>query len=350
MRIFKLLAVTTATIIGLAAAGFAQTVTYASAQVNDSNSNSIAVNQAGNDIHTDFTGLTKTISKTYPANSNDKLLIENIFGKITVNTWNKSEFKVDVEIKISASDPVAQQQRFDRLTIENSKQGNDVSFKTNLGTGGPSNGTNTVEVNYTIYMPLKNALTIKNEFGIIVLPDMPGKLDIMSMFGGLIAKSLSNPENVIQIHNGNITSTIEYLKATDLNVELSNLDLNNADQLHASISFGKTRIGHITSSARISVSHGSSFEVEGIDKNVRLLNIEASFTNIKLKFNGDFNGEYDVNATNGNFNYSKSNSRGPAPASRAGWNNSHSYSGPIGKGDRDRIVNINASFGNVTFD
>jgi len=344
LKIFNRIAGIAVLLAAINTAGFSKQVSYADNQSNAVADNNLKTEGSKPD---NFDGLSKTVSKSYPADASDVLIIKNMFGTVTVNTWDKSEFKVDVQIKVTSPDEATEKRYLDNIIIKNNKTGNEVYFETVIE---PTEGKNKMNIDYTIYMPSKNALSIKNEFGVITLPDMQGKMDIMSMFGGLTAKSLPNPDNIIHIQNGSIISTIEYLKATDLNVEFSKLELNNADQLHANINFGNTTIRHITTSARISVSHGSSFEMEGIDKNVRSLNIHSSFTNIKLTFNDDFNGEYDVNAINGNFKYSKSNSRGPAPESRSGWNNSHSYAGPIGKGDPDRLVNVNSSFGNVVFD
>ena len=42
----------------------------------------------------------KTYSKVYPAASNDELKIENSFGEVSVNTWDRKEFKIEVQIKV----------------------------------------------------------------------------------------------------------------------------------------------------------------------------------------------------------------------------------------------------------
>ena len=40
----------------------------------------------------------KNISKSYNVGGSDKLSIDNSFGDVVINTWDKKEFKVDVEI------------------------------------------------------------------------------------------------------------------------------------------------------------------------------------------------------------------------------------------------------------
>jgi hypothetical protein len=50
----------------------------------------------------------KNYSKSYSVDGNDLLQINNSFGKSgTVNTWNKNEFKVDVQMKFGSEDEEA---------------------------------------------------------------------------------------------------------------------------------------------------------------------------------------------------------------------------------------------------
>src|SRR5471030_600218 len=107
----------------------------------------------------DFTGPSKNYSKTYAINGNDKLRIENSYGKVTINTWDKNEFKVDVQVKVSTSRG-NEQKLLDNITISDSKSGSTVSFKTNIGRQNYNSGNQKMAINYTVYMPAKNALDI----------------------------------------------------------------------------------------------------------------------------------------------------------------------------------------------
>lgn len=103
----------------------------------------------------------KNYSKTYPVDGNDKLALDNKYGRVTINTWNKNEVKVDVQIKGIASDDETAQKLVDGISISDSKDGNVISFRTNFGSGNSSiwnlfnnmNDRHRAEVNYTVYMP-----------------------------------------------------------------------------------------------------------------------------------------------------------------------------------------------------
>src|SRR5689334_11582232 len=74
----------------------------------------------------------KSVNKSYNVSSSDKLKIENSFGDVNVHTWNKSEIKVDVTIEVSANTEALAQKMIDRISVEDSKSGGDISFKTSM--------------------------------------------------------------------------------------------------------------------------------------------------------------------------------------------------------------------------
>src|ERR1700750_723401 len=84
----------------------------------------------------DFNGPSKTYSKTYPA-GDDKLRIDNEYGDVTVTTWDKNEFKVDVQIKVSTHGG-NDQKLLDKISIEDKKSSNGVSFQTKADWGHTS--------------------------------------------------------------------------------------------------------------------------------------------------------------------------------------------------------------------
>jgi hypothetical protein len=75
---------------------------------------------------------TKTMTKSYSVDGNDKLAINNQYGKVVVNTWPKKEIKVDIEIKSYEGSESKAQEQLDGVSISESRQGDLISFKTNI--------------------------------------------------------------------------------------------------------------------------------------------------------------------------------------------------------------------------
>jgi len=299
---------------------------------------------------------TKTYSKSYAADDNDKLLIDNRFGKVTVNTWNKKEFKVDVEIKAYANDDAETQKLLDQVNIKDSKENSVVSFTTIIGNSGSknsiwgnwSNHGKTI-INYTVYMPAKSALTVTNRYGNTVLPDLYVKITINNSYGSLKAKSLTNTGNVINVKYG--SADIENLIGSDLDVTYGSLNLQSADKLNANVSYGSAKIGKVNTSGTINVKYGG-LQINDLGKSLKTLSVNSSFSPVKLSSLANTNADFNVSVHMGGFSYDdiiNVVSQTPAENSR-GWSSTKTYKGHIGKGNSDNMVVIKASYGSVKFD
>jgi hypothetical protein len=298
----------------------------------------------------------KNYSKSYSVNSNDILQIVNKFGKVTVNTWNKNEFKVDVQMKFSSNNEEAVNDLIEGSSISDSKIGNVVSFKTNLASGklkSNNNKNQKIDINYTVYMPAGNAIDINNQFGAVTLPDLSGKATIKVQFGNLIAQQLTNTQNDISISfTQDNTSTIEVFNGGKLKVQYSKFNvgvLNNAD---ANFGFSTVDIDKIKGSADMDVKFGNGLNIGSIDKNTKTININAQFTKVNLDFKESDSFSFDVTSKMGGFDNNsgkaKVTSKTPSDEER-GYSSTKTYKGYIGKSNSDNKITIIANFGAINF-
>jgi hypothetical protein len=306
---------------------------------------------------------TKAYTKTYSIDGNDKLSIKNSFGKININVWNKNEIKVDVEIKAYADDDDKAKELLDQVNIKDSKGSDSVTFVTNIGDSDHSNnwtGTRTTNgktsvrstiVNYTVYMPAKNALSISNTFGAITLPEFGGKLNIKNTFGSFTAKALTNPDNVIKLTY--CTADIESLTGSTLAVSFGSLNLDAADKLDANIQFSAAKIGKISNSGKIKLSYGDGLQIGDLANNLKTLNINASFAPVKLSSLANDNADFEVITGMGaGFTYNNNVylNKNTDESSPYHYSLSKTYKGKIGKGNTDKVITIKSSYGSVKFD
>ncbi|MDB5134531.1 MAG: hypothetical protein JWP37_1134 [Mucilaginibacter sp.] len=303
----------------------------------------------------------KTYSKSYPADANDKLEINNKYGRVIVNTWNKNEFKVDIQIKADARDEETAQKLIDAISISDSKNGDLVSFRTNFG-GNNGNGSiwnlfNTrnnnhkVEVNYTIYMPSKNALSVDNSYGATELPDLEGKVSINVSYGSLSAKALTHPANNIRVSYG--SADIESLSSSQLDVDYGSLELGSVDKLTSDISYSSVKIGRIKSSGNINAHYAGGIQIDELDRNFTNLSINSSYSGIKVGLNNAASADFDVTVRYGGFDYSDlpvDITKKTPPDSEKGFHPTQNYKGHIGKGNTDKIISIRSSYGGVKFE
>jgi hypothetical protein len=301
---------------------------------------------------------TKTFSKSYPVSSGDKLQINNSYGKVTVNTWNKNEFKVDVDIRGIANEEDDAQKLLDGITINESKDNGVISFTTKIESqnhqwGSWSNNgksyVNKAVVNYTVYMPSKSALEIKNRFGAVTLPDFKGKLLINTQYGTFTAKDLTNTENDITTRFSDVN--IESITGSTLNCQYSNgggVKIGSANNLKFTAGFVAADISTIKNSGEISVRYGDGLKISGLDKNVKILNVNSSFAPVTLSSKTNFDFSVAIRM-GGELKYDddrvKITNKTPEDSKR--FSTTKTYTGYAGKNNSDTKVTINNSYQGV---
>ena len=302
---------------------------------------------------------TKTISKSYSADKNDKLNISNQYGKVTVNTWNKKEFKVDVEIVVGTENEGDTQKLLDAVDITSSQDQSGVSFKTNITEQNRSNGFfgssrnnvhRRITIDYTVFMPVKNALSITNNYGSVVLPDLEGPVNISNNYGNFTAKELSNEANELRLNYTG--ANIGTMNGGNLKFNYGNLKIGTANNLKAVIGFSPVSIDRLKSGANIKVQYGSGLKINSIDKDLQNLSIDANFTKVFLGLNGSENFLFDVSTTYGQFKHEDEFVKvqdQPQTGDNKRYSSSKNYKGYVGKSSSDNKITIRSNYSGVNF-
>jgi hypothetical protein len=302
----------------------------------------------------------KKLTKTYPIDANDQLLVTTSYGKITVNTWDKNEIKVDVEIKAYAASDDDAQKLLDGVSIDNSKQGNLVKFITNFGTTNRSNswlstsfwrgGDNKqkIDVYYTVYMPSKNTLNLKTNYTNIILPDFNGAVGINMNYGDLNAGKLDGLINKISSNYAKME--IEYINNAEVFCSYGDLDINKAKNLKVSCNYTHVNISSLSEDNSVKMNYGD-FQLNSLDKNFKTLNLTSNYLQSKFNFAGSPNFNFDISTSNSSFKYDDSKvtitSKTPSDEQK-GWSSTKNYKGYYGKSPSGNIT-IKSNYGGVKF-
>lgn len=245
---------------------------------------------------------TKVVSQTYPVTQDDKLLIENRFGNITVKTWNKNEIKVDVKITgfgDSESLALAAVKHGDVL-IE--RQENIISFKLAklLIQSKDYSGSQT---DYVVYMPSENMLSVNNKFGGIFLAEHNGPVEIKCEYGEVIARNLTNPGNSLKSSFG--TVTVQNIKYGDISVSHGSLNIGNAGHLKVTTDYTPVKIDTLTGESNLTLKFGNELKLGAINKSVKNLVITASYLSLLLGPNISKGFNFDITGSLLGFKYNK---------------------------------------------
>jgi len=301
----------------------------------------------------------KNYSKSYPIDGNDRIKLSNQYGKITVNTWDKHEMKVDVQIKAEANDDGEAQKLLDGVQIRDGKDGDLVSFRTNIepGTNGSwkmwnwgNNKKRKIEINYTVYMPAKTDLNIEDSYGAIVLPDLAGRVKITSSYGSVTAENLSNPANQIDGSYGSLK--IVSLNGGHLDYSYGSAEIEQCNNLKGAVSYGSFKLGKLNGAADLDLSYIGGFKIGEVGPGMKRLNINSTNSGISLGTPGSSNFDFDVTTTYGGFNYSdeKVTITNKSPNDSRHYSSTKNFKGHFGKGTAGAQVNIKSTYGSVKFE
>ena len=301
----------------------------------------------------------KTYSKTYPVDGNDRIKLSNQYGKIQVNTWDRHEVKVDVLIKAQAEDEGAAQKLLDGVHISDGKDGGEVNFRTEIDRIGGgfrfwdfgNNKKHKVEIDYTVYMPAKTDLNVEDSYGGIELPDLSGKVKISTSYGSVSAQNLSNPNNEIEGSYGSLRAGS--IGGAKLDFSYGSVDIDACGGLKADLSYGSFKLGKLSGPGEFDISYVGGFKIEELAGDFKKLKVDDSYSSVALGVPGSNNFNFDITTTYGGFNYDDGKvtitSKNP-PDGAKHIGPTRNYKGHFGRDGSDGIVNIQTSYGGVSFD
>lgn len=175
--------------------------------------------------HDEFT---KVIKKEFTVNPDAQLIIDNSFGKVHCNNWDKNIIQIEVVITVETSDEKSANQMFNKITININGSPGLVEARTIIQDGG-FKGRNRVNIDYTVNMPTTINLDLSNKFGDIFINELGGKGKINLGYGNLEANKFSNPDNLIDIKFSK--ANIKSIKGAVVNLKYSELELGYAGSL-----------------------------------------------------------------------------------------------------------------------
>jgi hypothetical protein len=301
----------------------------------------------------------KSYSKTYPIDGNDKIKLSNQYGKITVNTWDRHEVKVDVQIMAQAKDDDDAQKLLDGVQINDSKNGDLVSFKTEIQNNNGSwkiwnwgsNKQHKLQIDYTVYMPAKTDLNIEDSYGSIELPNLDGRIKLSTSYGSASIQNLSNPSNDLEGSYGSLKAGS--VNGGRLNFSYGSVDMDECNNLKADLSYGSFKLGKLKGAGDFDLSYEGGFKIDELENSFKRLNVNTSYSGLTLGIAGNNNFDFDITTNYGGFNYDDSKitftSKTP-PDGSSHIGTSRNYKGHFGKGNGDVKVTVHTSYGGVNFE
>ncbi|MEY4539453.1 MAG: hypothetical protein RLZZ306_1210 [Bacteroidota bacterium] len=333
----------------------------------------------------------KTITKTFNVDSKDRLSISNQHGDVKIELWDKNEIKVDITITGYGTSEAKAQELIDNVEITDKREGGKISFKTfidsdnnswswgnNWSWNGKKDDENCncpkakkgVEINYNVYMPRTNALSVSNKYGKTIIPQFDAPLKVTSNYGSFTSDRLKGLDKDIFVQYG--SSNIKQMDDGDLQISYSKLNVDKADNLKLKNNYGSVtlddinnldgtfqyssgKIGRINETGKLNISYSDGVQLSEMSKTLKSLHINSNYTAVKLPVNGDCNADFEVTTTYANFRYptgkvtfSVNPDENDDDDRKMGWQSTKTYKGKIGKGSNTKIT-IKTNYAGVKF-
>lgn len=309
----------------------------------------------------------RNIVKVFDVKKSDALEVDNQFGFVKVNLWAKEEIKVEIIITSNAPSDNRAAEYLGAVNIDEKRVKNVISLTTRIdrsqfGSNGWNNrkgDKNSIQIDYTIYMPKENALTVRNEFGNTDISSFYAPLSVYSKHGKFMAALLENPNNMIDVQFGSArigkmdggkldcqysNVQVDLVKKVMLSNKHGELAIGDVVNLDALIDYSGAKIGTIRGTGKIKLNYSGNFKIDELTNSAQNVDIQAQYSSIVLPAEAN---QFNVSVTYGKFSYPSENvnfSMQPGKDGRP--DKMKHYQGKIGSGGGTKIT-VTSLFGDV---
>ena len=235
--------------------------------------------------------LKKGYHESFDVTSDASVQLENKYGQLNVYTWDKNQVQIDVEVKVDAKNEKDSQKILDKINVKISGS-NDLVKAITLFDGKLNCKNCEISIDYEVKVPSSSTLLLRKDFGNANVAGRDGVNDLKVEYGNLVTGELSGKDNKLVVKFGN--AEIDALKAAELHLEYSGLELGKAGYLDLYSRFNGLEIGEVSELVLDSQYDGikiasadvikakSSFSEFEVDEVFEKLEIVSSYGGVKV--------------------------------------------------------------------
>lgn len=237
--------------------------------------------------------LSKNINKTFDLTNTGELFLDNKYGDIIINGWEKDEIKISIKIEANNKKNDTPKELLDRIKpnfrvannhiniVSEITERNTSIFSKYFKKANPFDlDKNNISINYTINLPTNATIEIINKFGDIILNDWTGKLKTTLKHGDIwITESIDNAE--IDIKYGKLKT--KSISSASITIKNGNIELDEAKYLNLKSNGSNIRINKVDKLDFISNKDDATFNyIHNIYGNLKFSSILIKELNKKI--------------------------------------------------------------------
>lgn len=230
--------------------------------------------------------LNKTYNKEFSTEKGNQVTIENRFGQVNIENWDKNAVSITVEVTVEHNSADKAQKMLDAINVTIEKVGDEIkavteidekAFRISSGFNF-SSSSKEFSIDYNVKMPKDLNLDLYNKFGDAFINEITGHADIKIKYGNLKANRIfrGSEEPLSSLTLGYGDASIEEVDWMKLDIKYANLSITNGKALVL-----------ISKYSKISVENASSLVVESKYDGINIGNIsnivgESGYTTYKI--------------------------------------------------------------------
>jgi hypothetical protein len=280
-------------------------------------------------ISKDNAKLTKTISKAYSTDNIDRLKINNKYGDIILNNWDKDSVVIAISIAAFGKNEEAAERLMKRTEIQFDKVSFGVEVYTELsksdgwlkdfwnemsGYSQTILSKDQLSIDYQVYLPDDLNIELKNKYGDVYVPErtgdtrldlsngslkaeeMQGVFDLTFRFGtadvyGILSGEVSlksaefnlEKANKLRLQSSSSTISLGEIDRLNLDSRTDKITVRTITDLQGQTSFTKLRLRNIEGSLDLDTNYGA-LTLENVYDRFSELLVRGKSTDIELTF------------------------------------------------------------------
>ncbi|MBI1223947.1 MAG: hypothetical protein GC192_01805 [Bacteroidetes bacterium] len=136
--------------------------------------------------------VTKVMENTFPYKNGTEVNIEGEKAEIKVETWNRTEVKVLVELISKHADKKTAQADLDQMVYSTEQAGMNLYFRNYVSTlKGAKKPSSDLKAIYTITLPADCPVYLKNNYGLTQVSNLSRSLKVNSQFSRITMENVS---------------------------------------------------------------------------------------------------------------------------------------------------------------
>ncbi|MCL6275355.1 hypothetical protein M3P19_15160 [Muricauda sp. 2012CJ35-5] len=326
----------------------------------------------------------KTIKKEFNVNSDALFKVKNSYGNLNITSWNEDRVVMEIHIQTSGNNEERVEKRLTEIDVDFETSNSLVSARTRFGDGGRNWGWNwgkrnnvNVQVNYTVKIPVKNSVSLSNDYGNIYLDRVDGHAKISCDYGKIDVGELRGRNNELRFDYtsrsnfeyinsaeiiadysgftvekaGNLTikadytnSVVNQMENLEYNTDYGSMEIIEVNNVNGSGDYVGLKLGTVHGNVNITSDYGS-LKIANMADDAGNMDIRTDYTGIRIGYSPGYHFNFEISAeyagVNGidpfEINISKEKSR------------EKYYKGYYGSENSGNTVLITSDYGGITF-